>query len=146
MKDEEMAEEYTTKNGFGSDCNNLTSYDANKEIEQAFLAGLKAGRPQWHEIESKISPKREISKKYMPKSEEKVLLKYHFYDDNEVHISDGYYDAYDFQFHIANNPKHRIVCVIAWCEIPTFDKFIIPHSKAEQELNLHNNLADLGII
>ena len=26
------------------------------------------------------------------------------------------------------------------------DKFIIPHSKAEQELNLHNNLADLGII
>lgn len=26
------------------------------------------------------------------------------------------------------------------------DKFVIPHSKAEQELNLHNNLADLGII
>ena len=26
------------------------------------------------------------------------------------------------------------------------DKFIIPHSKAEQELNLHNNLTDLGII
>ena len=25
-------------------------------------------------------------------------------------------------------------------------KFDIPHSKAEQELNLHNNLADLGII
>ena len=25
------------------------------------------------------------------------------------------------------------------------DKFIIPHSKAEQELNLHNNLVDLGI-
>ena len=45
MTDEEMAEEYTAKNGFGSDCNNLTSYDANKEIEQAFLAGLKAGRP-----------------------------------------------------------------------------------------------------
>ena len=25
------------------------------------------------------------------------------------------------------------------------EKFIIPHSKAEQELNLHNNLTDLGI-
>jgi hypothetical protein len=72
---------------------------------------------EWHEIESKVTPKREISKKYMPKSEEKVLLKYHFYGDDEIHISDGYYDAYDFQFHIANNPKFRIVCVIAWKEI-----------------------------
>ena len=26
------------------------------------------------------------------------------------------------------------------------DKFDIPHSKAEQELNLENNLADLGIL
>ena len=31
-------------------------------------------------------------------------------------------------------------------EDKTVDKFIIPHSKAEQELNLHNNLADLEII
>ena len=74
---------------------------------------------QWHEIESKVSPKREISKQYMPKNKEKVLLKYHFSGDDEIHISDGYYDAYDFEFHIANNPKHRIVCVIAWCENPT---------------------------
>ena len=72
---------------------------------------------EWHEIESKVSPKREISKQYMPKNKEKVLLKYHFSGDDEVHISDGYYDAYDFEFHIANNPKHRIVCVIAWKEI-----------------------------
>ena len=73
---------------------------------------------QWHEIESKVSPKREISKQYMPKNKEKVLLKYHFSGDDEVHISDGYYDAYDFEFHIANNPKYRIICVIAWCELP----------------------------
>jgi hypothetical protein len=72
---------------------------------------------EWHEIESKVSPKREISKQYMPKNKEKVLLKYHFSGDDEVHISDGYYDAYDFEFHIANNPKYRIVCVIAWKEI-----------------------------
>lgn len=72
---------------------------------------------EWHEIENKITPKREISKQYMPKNKEKVLLKYHFCGDNEIHISDGYYDAYDFEFHIANNPKFRIVCVIAWKEI-----------------------------
>ena len=72
---------------------------------------------EWHEIESKVSPKREIAKQYMPKNKEKVLLKYHFSGDDEVHISDGYYDAYDFEFHIANNPKYKIVCVIAWKEI-----------------------------
>ena len=72
---------------------------------------------EWHEIESKVTPKREISKQYMPKNKEKLLLKYHFSGDDEIHISDGYYDAYDFEFHIANNPKYRIVCVIAWKEI-----------------------------
>ena len=73
---------------------------------------------EWHEIKSKVTPKREISKQYMPKNKEKVLLKFHFSGDDEIHISDGYYDAYDFEFHIANNPKYRIVCVIAWKELP----------------------------
>ena len=126
MKDEEMAEEYANKH---------THYEVGRReggieyakkvsdvtIQQAFLDGLKAGKPQWHEIESKVSPKREILKRYMPKNKEKVLLKYHFSGDDEIHISDGYYDAYDFEFHITNNPKYRIVCVIAWCELPTFE-------------------------
>ena len=89
--------------------------------ECGFLDGAEFGynkANEWHEIESKVSPKREISKQYMPKNKEKVLLKYHFSGDDEVHISDGYYDAYDFEFHIANNPKYRIVCVIAWKELP----------------------------
>lgn len=86
------------------------------EKKQNEIADLKE-RLEWHEIESKVTPKREISKQYMPKNKEKVLLKYHFSGDDEVHISDGYYDAYDFEFHIANNPKFRIVCVIAWKEI-----------------------------
>lgn len=66
---------------------------------------------------NKANEWHEISKQYMPKNKEKVLLKYHFSGDDEVHISDGYYDAYDFEFHIANNPKFRIVCVIGWKEI-----------------------------
>ena len=82
---------------------------------------------EWHEIESKVTPKREISKKYMPKNKEKVLLKYHFSGDDEVHVSDGYYDAYDFEFHIDNNPKFRIVCVIAWKEI------VLPELPKESE-------------
>ena len=82
---------------------------------------------EWHEIESKVTPKREISKQYMPKNKEKVLLKFHFSGDDEIHISDGYYDAYDFEFHIANNPKYRIVCVIAWKEI------VLPELPKESE-------------
>ena len=85
----------------------------------AYIAGYHEcqKKHEWHEIESKVTPKREISKQYMPRNKEKVLLKYHFSGDDEIHISDGYYDAYDFEFHIANNPKYRIVCVIAWKEI-----------------------------
>lgn len=79
---------------------------------------MKTGRPKWHDIESKVTPKREISKQYMPKNKEKVLLKYRFSGDDEIHISDGYYDVYDSEFHIANNPEFRIVCVIAWREFP----------------------------
>ena len=91
-----------------------------KELKQAYQQGAEFGynkANEWHEIEIKVTPKREISKQYMPKNKEKVLLKYHFSGDDEIHISDGYYDAYDFEFHIANNPKFRIVCVIAWKEI-----------------------------
>ena len=98
--------------------------DNEEELAEDCIKAFKDGAEfsynkanEWHEIESKVSPKREISKQYMPKNKEKVLLKYHFSGDDEIHISDGYYDAYDFEFHIANNPKYRIVCVIAWKEI-----------------------------
>lgn len=95
--------------------------DEQQEKAYDFQKGAEFGynkANEWHEIESKVTPKREISKQYMPKNKEKVLLKYHFSGDDEIHISDGYYDAYDFEFHIANNPKFRIVCVIAWREFP----------------------------
>ena len=98
--------------------NNLHSTE--EDYIKAFKEGAEFGynkANEWHEIESKVTPKREISKQYMPKNKEKVLLKYHFSGDDEIHISDGYYDAYDFEFHIANNPKFRIVCAIAWKEI-----------------------------
>ena len=53
MTDEEMAEEYVDDYGFGSDCNNLTSYDANQAIKQAFLAGLDVDRLDKRLMEAK---------------------------------------------------------------------------------------------
>lgn len=50
MKDKEKAEEYTNDKGFGSDYNNITSSEANEEIEKAVLYGLEAGKPKWHDL------------------------------------------------------------------------------------------------
>ena len=110
---EKEAEKYAENNAYKYASDYITCQEAYKD--GAEFGYNKAN--EWHEIESKVTPKREISKQYMPKNKEKVLLKYHFSGDDEIHISDGYYDAYDFEFHIANNPKFRIVCVIAWREI-----------------------------
>ena len=44
--DEEMAEEYVKNNFERWECDCLPVDDI---VKQAFLAGLKAGRPQWHE-------------------------------------------------------------------------------------------------
>lgn len=42
MTDEEMTDEYVKKEGFRIGLDDITSSEANKEIKQAFLAGLKA--------------------------------------------------------------------------------------------------------
>ena len=107
MTDEEMAEEYTAKNGFGSDCNNLTSYDANKEIEQAFLAGLKAGRPVWHDLEKDPND--------LPKDNHNVWCK------ALDHYGEGWYDKDTNTWTLIYRGYH-LHCIEAWCEIPTFDK------------------------
>lgn len=117
---EKEAEEYARNTYVMCKYYDLPYASDRRAREQAFQDGAVLGYNkgnEWHEIESKVSPKREISKQFMPKNKAKILLKYHFSGDDEVHISDGYYDAYDFEFHIAHNPKYRIVCVIAWKEI-----------------------------
>ena len=117
---EKEAEEYAIGLTYPKFQDNQIANMVLRDVEGAFQKGAEFGynkANEWHEIESKVTPNREISKQYMPKNKEKVLLKYHFSGDDEIHISDGYYDAYDFEFHIANNPRYRIVCVIAWKEI-----------------------------
>ena len=47
MKDEEMAEEYIEKNCKIWEEGELT---VDEIVRLAFLAGLKAGRPQWHDL------------------------------------------------------------------------------------------------
>ena len=108
MKDEEMAEQFA--NGLliakGKDpVYRLGRYDG-------FLAGLKAGRPQWHDIRKDPND--------LP---EKMGL-----GSKEVYVAykDGVTDfacyRFDKKYWERSENEELAENVIAWCEIPTFDK------------------------
>ena len=51
--------------------------DEQQEKAYDFKKGAEFGynkANEWHEIESKVTPKREISKQYMPKNKEKKVM------------------------------------------------------------------------
>ena len=115
MKDEEMAEEKYCKgckwrieqclwawrrtNGLKEPNEKNCSC---KEVP-AFLAGLKAGRPQWHDLRKAPTD--------LPD------------DTYDVLDQAGYKVHYNFFQNVWVNEKDEIdEHVIAWCEIPTFDK------------------------
>ena len=95
MKDEEMAEEFADKKVPRALLPNMW-----ERYKDSFLAGLKAGRPQWHKSSEKL-PETTV----LDELGDKVLYDY------TTHC--WRYDNADFT--IAPPP-------VAWCEIPTFDK------------------------
>lgn len=106
MTDEEMAEEYLKekleerKDKFVFELPEVYITD----VKQAFLAGLKAGRPQWHKVADGDLPK--IGKPcFVYLANDSVIIA-RLREDN-VWTTDGH-NAFEN--------------VIAWCEIPTFDK------------------------
>ena len=62
MKDEEMAEEYLKQNNYTS---GYIGYFPSGYCKQAFLAGLKAGRPQWHDINDTEPSKEQLGKQLL---------------------------------------------------------------------------------
>ena len=99
VADIKLAETWVGENGFGSDCNNINSVEANGEMVNAFLAGLKAGRPKWHKVADGD----------LPKDENDVLV----YSGEEWRMCVGRY-----------SPKYKAwetgCDTIAWCEIPKY--------------------------
>ena len=104
MTDEEMAEEYARKT-LSKDCCDL-KLEVYKRTINSFLAGLKAGRPQWHKADVPTSPINKVVLGYIKdyNSKKFCLVKWN---------GEWWYDAGTW-----NNE----VKLIAWCEIPTFDK------------------------
>ena len=77
-----------------------------KYFETTFLAGLKAGRPQqWHKVADGD----------LPKNENRVLLYFGVDDYNDAQFIRG-------RFWCGSCGWFDVEEVIAWCEIPTFDK------------------------
>ena len=59
MTDEEMAEEYANKNVPVDTFGYRSLDDVHYDVKQAYLAGLRAGRPQWHKVADGDLPKNE---------------------------------------------------------------------------------------
>ena len=123
MKDEEMAEKY--KRSHWSDnvteMNNQYSFQKVKgaphfydnAIKQAFLAGLKAGRPQWHDLRK---DKNDLPPR-MGLGSEEVYVQY-----DTKGVTDFACYRFDKNIWERSEDDEQAVGVIAWCEIPTFDK------------------------
>ena len=107
MKDEEMAEEYRKdlKSKFFLSEPQLDL--ACQGYKDGFLAGLKAGRPQWYDLRKDPNdlPKENILVLVMLENGKPITSG--ISTDNRWFCTD--YDTGDDK-------------VIAWCEIPTFDK------------------------
>ena len=112
MKDEEMADKYTEeyRKNFryyrvwhGQVVDKSPSTIVEQSFKDGFLAGLKASRPQWHDLRENPTD--------LPD------------DTYDVLDQAGYKVHYNFFQNVWVNEKDEIdEHVIAWCEIPAFDK------------------------
>jgi hypothetical protein len=119
MDDEEMAEEYIKVNNleWELECNRTSPIG---EVKQAYLAGLKAGRPEWHDLRkaSNDLPKPNMAVLICLRVEtwtatyiayyRPAMKKWQMYNLSEAQrqpVADDYIDMDE---------------VIAWCEIPKF--------------------------
>lgn len=113
MKDEEMAKEYAE--GYRKDLKSKFFLSepqldlACQGYKEGFLAGLKAGRPQWHTPDARL-PEEEGDYLFCLRDGEETM-----YDIVGVSIDGNGYVSLDS--HIWS-----ITDVIAWTELPTFDK------------------------
>ena len=110
MTDEEMAEEYAEANKEVDQ----EGFDKNKEeLRQAFLAGLRTGRPKWHDLRkdpTDIPPKKddvysvEVWSKNARGKYGTALFSYALFEE------DGRYDHW-----VGTIP-------VLWTELPKFDE------------------------
>ena len=85
MTDEEMAVNWIRSQGWSEE--NLPS-DEFLEKMQAYLAGLKAGRPQWHKVADGDLPKHEVNVLVLF-NEQCIDIAHYNWDYKEWHFTDS---------------------------------------------------------
>ena len=110
MKDEEMAEEYAIKS-YGNDAFTQAHMPHMIEpvrmyLKQGFLAGLKAGRPQWHDLRKDPNDLPDTDRDVWVKRESEIECRVdNYYEDGKgwgIMFREGYCSD----------------DVILWCELP----------------------------
>jgi hypothetical protein len=116
MKDEEMAEEYANQSCF-TEMENPSlseSVDISYYIKEAFLAGLKAGRPQWHRVADEDLP--EEQKDMLMSDVLFLVVKRKLSTEYTFELGKYNFSEKEFEYtHIIG-----LTDVIAWCEIPKY--------------------------
>lgn len=133
MKDEEMAEQFADNiSGLELTCSLLSAKDKNHAYRlgryEGFLAGLKAGRPQWHKVADGDLPKGEdgfgkngIHRNIYLKDRYGNLYTGNYFPKDDTHKEDCFaVEVLEWGFQGSQFCKKEQI--IAWCEIPTFDK------------------------
>ena len=105
MTDEKLAEEYARENKRIIQCS-CHNYDSEKDLEEAYLAGLKAARQEmWHDLRKNPND--------LPEENQEVLVLFTLPDKSKNDVITAQFENNDFNFVDLQD-------VIAWCEIPTF--------------------------
>jgi hypothetical protein len=100
MTDEEMAATWVKENADSCRSSNMNAYEF---AEQAFLAGLKSGRPKWHKVSEQI-----------PTEEKEYLVKL---TDGTVDVMTVALDG-DLEPYLLTPKFDFYKDVEKWCEIP----------------------------
>ncbi len=105
MTDEKLAEEWVKEH--------FNLYiPQERAVKQAFLAGLKAGRPKWHKVADGDLPEEDKSIMIYAKLADGVAVGKR---RKQGKVYEWYFATYDGTFCLRDKE------VIAWCEIPKYN-------------------------
>lgn len=122
MKDEELAREYAICRTYPRFETNYIGNFVLREVEGAFLAGLKAGRPQWHKIFESEPYNYEywdLPQDRLPKIENFYFVKL---KNRFIKICELKYDHWSGKKFFYNLHGGKQSNVAEWLDYPTFDK------------------------
>lgn len=124
MTDEEIAEEYVKEMTIQKRKNGLT-FITSPSLKEAFLSGLKAGKPKWHKVADGDLPKggeygeNNIHRNIYIKDRYGNLYTGNYFPKDETHAEDCFaVEVLEWGFQGSQFCKKEQIS--EWCEIPQF--------------------------